>query len=267
MNSEVSGGDVGSMLRPSLVEGDLSVAVKRISDVIEVLAEAPQGATYPEVAASLKLGRQAVSRLLDAMVLNGLAEKDETSKRYRLGLRMYRWGSAAVARVVPPPYVRYEIAELAEEVLHPVFYAVLDGAHVVTVERTARRGRQTLTSPDFRRNPWYATSSGRALAAFLAPAVLETLLQGEERDRPARKVMEDDLESVRHQGYAASDPVREGYTLAAPVLDETGLSVAAIGIGVNKQVPDEREVIIQKLLDTANRVSSHAGYGALLLNA
>jgi DNA-binding IclR family transcriptional regulator len=245
----------------------LSVALKRISDVVEVLAEAPQGATSLDVASTLKMGRQAVSRLLDAMVLNGLAEKDEASKRYRLGLRMYRWGSSAVTRFVPPPFVRYEIAELAEEVLHPVFYAVLDGTHVVTIERTARRGRQTLTSPEFRRNPWYATSSGRALAAFLQHAALENLLQEEEPERPSIKAIEGDLENIRRQGYAASDPVREGYTLAAPVLGETGISLAAIGIGVNKHIPDEREVIIHKLLDTANRVSSHAGYSALLLNA
>ena len=75
----------------------MSVAVKRISDVIDILEGAPQGVTSQEVAAALRLGRQSAGRLLDAMVEQGLAEKDLVSRRYRLGLRIYRWGSAAVA--------------------------------------------------------------------------------------------------------------------------------------------------------------------------
>jgi IclR family transcriptional regulator, KDG regulon repressor len=244
----------------------LSVAVKRISDVIEVLAESPQGATSLEVATSLGMGRQAASRLLDAMAVSGLAEKDESTKRFRLGFRMYRWGSAAAARFLPPMFLRYEIAELAEEIQHPVFYAVLDGTYVLTIERTQRRGRSTLTIPDFRRNPWNATSSGRTLAAFQPPAELEKLL--EIPNLPSRKEIEEDFETIRRQGFASSELTqREGYTLAAPILDEAGKATAAIGIGVNKLIVEEREIITRRLIDTANRVSSNAGYSAMLLNA
>ncbi len=245
----------------------MSVAVKRISDVLEVLAETPLGATSMDVATKLKMGRQSASRLLDAMVGADLADKDETSKRYRLGLRMYRWGSTAVARFVPPPFARYEIAELAEEVNHPVFYAVLEGSYAVTVERTARRGRQTLASPDYRRNHWSATSSGRAIVAFLAPAEIASLLGQGHGDWLSKEALAEDLDSVRRQGYASSDAVRDGYTLAAPVLDETGFASAAIGIGVNKYVAEERDVFLRKLLDTSNRVSANVGYGSLIPDA
>lgn len=245
----------------------MSVAVKRISDVLEVLSQAPQGVTALDVAAKLNMGRQAASRMLDAMVAADLAEKDEVSKRYRLGLRLYRWGSAAVGRFIPPPFIRYEISELAEELLHPVFYGVLDDGHVVTVERTARRSRQTLTTPDYRRNHWSATSSGRALVAFLPVAEREALLKEDHGEWPSKKALSDDLELIRRQGYASSDAVREGYTVAAPVLDESGVARAAIGIGVNKHIAEEREVIIRKLIDTAHRVSSNTGYGALIPDA
>ena len=244
----------------------MSVAVKRFSDVIEVLAESPHGATSAEVATTLGLGRQSAARMLSAMVANGLAVKDATSRRFRLGLRTYRWGTAAVARFVPPVFLRYEIAELADEIQHPVFYAVLDGNEVVTIERTQRRGRQILTIPEVRRNPWHSTSSGRALAAFQPEAETTSLLQ--KPGLTSRQEIEADLEQIRHQGYAASEAVRiEGYTLAAPVFDETGAAISAIGIGVNKHVPEEREVITRKLLETASRASSNAGFHAALLNA
>ena len=55
-------------------------------------------------------------------------------------------------------------------------------------------------------------------------------------------------------------------TSGAPKPD-VPLSWLAIGIGVNKQVAEERVLITRKLLDTASRVSSNTGYGAMLLNA
>jgi DNA-binding IclR family transcriptional regulator len=244
----------------------LSVAVNRISDVLEVLSQSPQGVTAPEVASTLSMGRQASSRMLDAMVAADLAEKDDVSKRYRLGLRLYRWGSTAVSRFIPPPFVRYEIAELAESVLHPVFYSIRDGSHMVTVERTVRRGRQTMTTPDYRRNPWSATSSGRALVAFLPPGERNALIKIAPGDWSSEALSEN-LETVRRNGYASSDAVREGYTLASPVLDERGLATAAIGIGVNEYVAEEREGILRKLLDTVHRVSSNSGYVPLIPDA
>jgi DNA-binding IclR family transcriptional regulator len=244
----------------------LSVAVKRLSDVIEVLAESPQGATAQELAATLGLGRQAAARLLSAMAANRMADKDAESRRYRLSLRMYRWGSSAVARFVPAIGVRYEIAELAEVVQHPVFYAVLDGPDVVTVERTQMRGRQMLTSPDFRRNRWFATSSGRVLTAFQHDSRVRALMTVP--DLPSRRDLEAELEQIRRQGFAASEAVRvEGYTLAAPIVGENGTAVGAIGIGVNKHVTEEREIITRKLLDTASRVSSTVSLRASVLNA
>jgi DNA-binding IclR family transcriptional regulator len=247
-------------------EAGLSVAVKRISEVIDALAEAPQGATALEIATRLGMGRQAATRLLDAMVAIRLADKEPASRRYLLGLHVYSWGSAAVGRFVPPIYLRYELAELAEEVQHPVFYSVLDGAFVVTIERTQRRGRQTLTIPDFRRNPWHATSSGRVIAAFSPAGRLKELLQ--ESGAPSRKTAEEDFETIRRDGFAASDAIRgDGYALAAPVLNESGEATAAIGIGVNKYVAEERALITSKLLDLASRASFSAGYGAPLINA
>ena len=244
----------------------MSVAVKRISEVIDALAEAPQGATSFEISSRLQMGRQAATRLLDAMVGMGLADKDPTSRRYQLGLHMYSWGSAAVARFVPPVYLRYEIAELADEIQHPIFYSLLDGGSVVTIERTQRRGRQTLTIPDFRRNPWYTTSSGRVIAAFSPLTQLKALLR--QAAQAENNGLEDDIEAIRRDGFAASEAVRgDGYALAAPVLNESGEATAAIGIGVNKHVAEERVLITSKLLDLASRASFSAGYGAMLLNA
>ena len=83
----------------------LSVAVHRISEVLDAVASNPQGTTASEVASQLKVGRQAIVRLLDSMVLEGIAKKDELTKRYRLSLKTYDWGTRAVAPYLPPFYL------------------------------------------------------------------------------------------------------------------------------------------------------------------
>src|SRR5687768_11950403 len=69
----------------------LSVAVHRISEVLDAVASNAQGTTASEVASQLSVGRQAIVRLLDSMVLEGIATKDELTKRYRLSLKTYDW--------------------------------------------------------------------------------------------------------------------------------------------------------------------------------
>src|SRR5688500_13191362 len=141
---------------PSAVRADpmqqeskvLSVAVHRISEVLDAVASNPQGTTASEVASQLKVGRQAIVRLLDSMVLEGIATKDELTKRYRLSLKTYDWGTRAVAPYLPPFYLRQELANLAREVRHPVFYCILDASDVVTLERTDGLGDGSVTIPN-----------------------------------------------------------------------------------------------------------------------
>src|SRR5687768_6579537 len=92
-----------------------SIAVGRIGDALAAMASAPKGATAAEAAAQLGISRAAALRLLDSMVVSGIARQDEDSKRYSLGLLLYHWGSKAAMAYLPSTLIRHEMILLARE--------------------------------------------------------------------------------------------------------------------------------------------------------
>lgn len=82
------------------------------------------------------MGRQSVVRLLDALVIEGMAVKGSTSKRYGIAPKIYHWGTRVAGKYQPNLFVRHEIANLAEELRHPVLYHILDSGSVITIEWT-----------------------------------------------------------------------------------------------------------------------------------
>jgi IclR family pca regulon transcriptional regulator len=257
-------------IKPTYVIGRvkvLSVAVRRISEVLDAVASNPQGTTASEVASQLNLGRQAVVRLLDSMVLEGIAKKDELTKRYRLSLKTYDWGSRAVAPYLPPFYLRQELANLAREVRHPVFYCILDASDVVTLERTDALGDGSVTVPNtgrVARTHWSQSPWGKALVAFAPPDVRESLLVAANTTADAVHELTAELDSIRRQGYAERQTTADRLTMAAPILNGDGYTSGAIAIGINNYSPDLHDDFLRRLLSVATHASYDAGYSPIL---
>lgn len=245
----------------------MSVAVQRISEVLDAVASNPQGATASEVASQLKAGRQAIVRLLDSMVSEGVARKDEATKRYHLSLRTYDWGSRAVAPYLPPFYLRQEVANLAREVRHPVFYCILDNSDVVTLERTDSLGDGSVTVPNsgrVARTHWSQSPWGKALVAFAPPEVREQLLAAEDASPSELNELRGELESIRRHGYAERQVTPDRLTMAAPILNSEGFTSGALAIGINNYSPDLHDDFLKRLLGVATRASYDAGYSPIM---
>jgi len=244
----------------------LSVAVHRISEVLDAVASNPQGTTASEVASKLNVGRQATVRLLDSMVLEGIAKKDELTRRYRLSLKAYEWGSRAVAPFLPPFYLRQELANLAREVRHPVFYCILDASDVVTLERTDALGDGSVTVPNsgrVARTHWSQSPWGKALVAFAPPEARERLLVQSKSAEQGHELTAE-LESIRRQGYAEHQTTADRMTMVAPILNGEGFTSGAIAIGINNYSPDLHDDFLRRLLSVATRASYDAGYSPVL---
>ena len=255
------------MARESNREGPVSAAVRRVSQILDAIAASPRGVTAAELAARLKTSRQTAMRLLDSMVAAGMALRDEETKRYRLGLVLYSWGSHAVASVLPNAAVRQELVSLAAEVSpHPIFYSVLDGISAVTLERTQVLDGTAITTPLNSRLHWPERPIGIAMAAFTDQETTQRLLDApgpanngaEAADLPAV------LKTTRERGYAELLFAPDRASFAAPVLDDSGYAAAAIGMGVNNYSPEDHERLLAALRQSALRCSNHLGYGVFM---
>jgi IclR family pca regulon transcriptional regulator len=167
----------------------------------------------------------------------GYLENIESTKRYRLGLKVLDLGFNAIARmdlhIISRPILRSLISPINEA----ASIAVLDGADMVYIERIqgglARLGViQRIGS----RIPAYCTAVGYAVLAHLSLEQRMQILQLRERVKltPSTPVtipdIEQRLEHVRRFGYALSDQdtVLGVRVIAAPILDPDGQPWASV---------------------------------------
>lgn len=242
-----------------------SAAVRRVSQILEVISSNPRGVLAADVASALGMSRQTAARLLDSMLVAGLAVRDDDSRRYRLSLTLYFWGGQAAVRAFPGAPIRQELVALAQaEAPHPTFYSVLEGTRVFALVRMQVLNGETITMPMSSRSDWHESPSGLAIAAFAAPETLQLLLASPSSDGLSKDEHLSRIEEVRRQGFAEKvfGPNRSSF--AAPILDDSGYAIASLGMGVNHYESEERERLVSALKAAAARCSSHLGHSPFL---
>ena len=124
------------------------------------------------------------------------------------------------------------------------------------------------------RLPAHLAATGRAMLAFLAPALVLPLLANPPlaaltpRSLTAPDALAAELAATRERGFGIDDEgVRLGvYGLAAPVLDAGGRPVAGVGVCLNKATLNAADLACQqqRVQDTALALSRRLGGGAPL---
>jgi len=205
------------------------------------------------------------------MVGAAMVAKDEDSKRYRLTLKFFHWGSKAAARFIPPPSINQEMLALAEEINGAVFYFTRDGLLVLGLERTDWKDGQAVTIP-YAGNLYHWSDSpfGRTLVAFSPPLEIERLLELEAyrgTSKAEMSALEADLQGIRERGFAERE--RQSslhlYLAMAPILDSSGYSAGLlIAMEPKDEVPENRPSLIAALLNSASRCSASLGHRPLV---
>jgi IclR family KDG regulon transcriptional repressor len=189
-----------------------------------------------ELSRRLKLSKSAVSRLVTTLCSRGILTV-APSGHYRLGTRLYDIGLLAVQS-----HQLFDAAAEASVALRAatgmsVHLAILDGIDVVQVHRLISDDMARMPGELRTRLPAHATSAGQVLLAFAKPELVERAVSaGLQRFTGAtitdaaklRRL----LDTVRAHGNAFSkDEYMQGAAaISAPILDKTGLAVAALSI-------------------------------------
>ncbi len=223
-----------------------------------------------ELAARLGLAKSTVHRILTTLAREGLIERDPTSGRYRLGLRLYELGAIVADHLDLHEVVAGPIDDLRNRTGETVHVAILDGAEVVYIARRESPHTLRLFSRVGHRNHAHCTSTGKVLLAFLSQAERDAVLG----DRPLvahtpytitdRARLEEELEQIRRRGWAQNVNESEvGVTsVAAPIRDATGRVVAAISVAGPgpRFTRDTLRRFAAETVRTAEIISSRLGY-------
>lgn len=216
-----------------------------------------------EAAAELGVARSTAHRLLTMLNAYEVVEQDPASRAYRSGPLLAELGIAAMRQDDVLAALHPLLEQLSEEVDETVQLMVLEGVNCRFVDSVECRSPVRVTGRIGVVFPAHTTSGGKVLLAQLDLAELKELYPKSklsartERSITNRKVLFEELERIREQGYAVSREESTIGIVAVAVAQHTrsGRAPASIAVSAPAQrLPVEREpTIVAALREVAER--------------
>lgn len=231
--------------------------------VIEAMGHGSYRKNLAEIAEAVELPRTAVRRFLLTLIELGFVQTD--GKRYWLTPRVLRLGLSYLNSLPYWRQAQLSLEELCGRIKQSCALSVLDGEHIVYIQRQHSKRILTLSPSLGSRLPAHAVSMGRIMLAGLPDEALERYLQTAtfKRLTGATVVDPDTLRErilqARQQGYVWVDGELDEAIcgLAVPVRDQEGNTIAAVNVSLpTGQVTQEDAVqlYLGELRQTASQI-------------
>jgi DNA-binding IclR family transcriptional regulator len=240
-------------------------SLERAIALLHAIAEsAEEGASVADLAARCGLNRATAWRLLATMERQFVVERDPLTNRYLIGFAIARMAtSAGVDGLVRRGHgilsrISAQTGETAGlAVVRRLGLTYVDEVIPPAVISAKWLGRQV---------PLHATSTGKAVLAWLPEAEVEALLAGPlpsytDTTITQRGRLRDELAATRQRGYGECVGEAEGglFGVSAPVLDEHARPFAVVSIwGPHDRVPQSRFPALGALAREAADDVAHA---------
>jgi IclR family KDG regulon transcriptional repressor len=224
-----------------------------------------------DLARRLGIAKSTVHRLAVTLVSEGLLEQDRNNGKYRLGVALFRLGALVRRRMDVSNEARPYLYDLREKINESVHLAILDGTEIMYVYNLESTHAIRMRSDIGVRKPAYCTAEGQAILAFLPQQVVEQAIAAGLAPRTPKTITSADkfqkaLAAVRQRGCAIEDEESElgMVCVAAPIRDDAGTAVAAVGIAgpVTRLSKKAVAAVIPHVIATADLVSARLGYRA-----
>jgi DNA-binding IclR family transcriptional regulator len=221
-------------------EGETVQAVLRALSLLEILAHETEPISISELAKKSRLKLTTTHRLLYTLMHRGFVEQDPHTLLYKLGIKAFEIGNAALAAIDLRSAARPFLQDLARTVNETVNLAILDGAEVVYIDQ--QESTNIVIVKMFARvgsrGPAYCTGTGKVLLAGLPEAELRQRLASVEFKRFTKHTiteidrLAEILQQIKRDGYALDFSERDdGVTcVAAPIFNHEGRVQAAISV-------------------------------------
>lgn len=228
--------------------------------VLEAFRELGAGQSIASLSSHTGLPRGVVVRCLHTLSELGYVGRRE--RQYHVLPGVLRLADAYLSDRSLSALAQPILESLRDELGESSSLAVLDGTEILYIARASRSRIMTIGLHVGSRLPAWCTSMGRVLLASLPPAERDALLPEDPFPRLTATTVADRaaldalLQRVDHDGYAIVDQELEiGLrSIAVPVRDEGGCTVAALNVGTNaleRSLEDLAQVILPVLVRAA----------------
>ena len=235
-----SKGGVKSGLRKSMTkkpEG-LHQNARRVTAVLDALAHhATEGLRLIDVSRETGLGKGTLHRIMAGLLDCGLAEQDERTGRYFIGLKIMNWAAAGRRRFGLAEQMKPALEAICEKSEDTVYLAVRQGDEAVYIDR--REGAYPLKALPVEvgaRRPLGIGAAPLAMLAFQSDEEVKRILQTYARERRAFPVDDTKLEALIKRARKLGYSLHEGEVLpgmvaiGVPILGGDGVPIAAVSV-------------------------------------
>lgn len=245
-------------------------SVIKAVEVMEELAGSEDGLGLTEISSKLNYGVSATYHLLNTLRLCNIIEQDKKTKKYRIGVGLFRISGMAKRHNTLANLAQPYLDKLRAIVDETSNLLVLDGNEVVYVAQSESTKLLKMFTQLGAKAPVYCTGGGKVLLAYKSPKFQELILKKANLQRYTKSTfstVEDllkELRIVKEQGYAVDNEEREeGVTcIAAPVFDCYSDVVASVSISGPSYRLKEKGLdnIIPDVVQVAKELSVRLGY-------
>ncbi len=243
-------------------------SVTNALDVIGMLARETD-LTLTDIAGRLCTSKSATHRLLVTLQQHGVLTRSANSKRYRLGMRLWEVGVAALHGFTVRDVALHHLPGLAEQCEETVNFSIYEGGDVLYLDQIDNRPTGSRHLPVALRLRAHYSAAGKAMLAHLPEEEVERFYRAglpgatpHTFTSPER--LQEELAEIRRQGFAANPGEwhPDACGIAAPVLDQSGYAVAALGVAcpASRYSPAWVERVAPPAVHHAREVSAALGY-------
>ena len=245
-------------------------SVIKAVEILEALANSDDGLSLTEISSQLDYGVSAAYHILNTLKLCNMIEQDKKTKKYRIGIGIFRMSGMAKRNNVLVNTAQQYLDKLRVIVNETSNLVILDGDEVEYIAQSESAQLLKMFTQLGAKVPLYCTGGGKLILAY-KPQSYQDLILGRINFKQFTKntiCTADDLrkefEIIKKQGYALDMEEREeGITCAAaPVFDCYGEVVAAMSISGPTYRLKEKGLdnIISNIIAVAMELSLSMGY-------
>lgn len=245
-------------------QNEPSRALAKGLQILEALATADKPRTLAQIASAIGLGKASTFRLTQTLVGAGYVTQNERAE-YELrgawtGAGLDKW-----ARTLGP-VARPEIERLCDEISETVSLGLLCEDHIRVFDTVESPRHVRMSNYKDRILPPYASSLGKAIAAFQTPEMLAGLINVYGLYPITQNTLTDltairrDMERVREMGYSREyeETVCGGCCFGAPIRDDRDEVRAAVSVSmpVIRLTETLEKRIPMLVVETADRITA-----------
>ena len=249
---------------------NLVKSAMRTLDILELLAEYPDGLSFMEISRYLKMPVSSLYNLVTTLTYRGYLMRTNRGTLLHLGPKLAQLNIAYLANVNLILLADTQMEKLRNETGETTSLAVLQGTKIVVIHKRPGKGILQVINPVGTRLNAHSTGSGKTILAYLKEEEIDELYPDETLPAfspntiTSKTLLKEELAKIRQKGYAFDNQESEEgvWAVASCIWNQDGLPFASLSIvaPITRINHDDTSHWYNLVKDCAEEISSQLGF-------